>query len=233
MKRNPRLGKKLSYMDQVNHNSPTCQSSMRERDLFHEALFRSEVVFQNHVKQRQHLVNLEKLNTQAAQNIPINKLTMLYPLPDKHLANTSLDRIHTTRRAQVLSQDVTEEFASPPKKGRKIEGITKPERVFLRSNPKPIETTTTFPEQLIGSNNNYDLFLGRDPQKATVFKNFRNYNRDLTKAYLRQAETASLFEKVKGGALPEHQIKQKKEDDETFNRLGNLFNTMQRRSRYG
>lgn len=65
-----------------------------------------------------------------------------------------------------------------------------------------------------------------------VFKNFRNFNRDLTKAYLRQAETQSLFEKAKGGALPEHQVKQKKEDDETFNRLGVLFNTMQRRCRY-
>ena len=88
---------------------------------------------------------------------------MLYPLPDKHLANTSLDRIHTTRRAQVLSQDVTEEFASPSKPSRKVDGITKPERVFLRSNPKPIETSTTFPEQLLGSNNTYDLFLQRDP----------------------------------------------------------------------
>ena len=66
-----------------------------------------------------------------------------------------------------------------------------------------------------------------------VFKNFRNYNRDLTKAYLRQTERQSLFEKAKGGALPEHQIKQKKEDDETFSRLSGLFNTMRRRSRYG
>ena len=66
-----------------------------------------------------------------------------------------------------------------------------------------------------------------------MFKNFRNFNRDLTKAYLRQAETQSLFEKAKGGALPEHQIKQKKEDDATFRHLGNLFNTMHRRCRYG
>jgi hypothetical protein len=79
----------------------------------------------------------------------------------------------------------------------------------------------------------YDTFLDRDPQKAVVFKNYRSYNRDLTKAYLRQAETQSLFEKAKGGALPEHQIKQKKEDDETFSTLGNLFNSMHRRCRYG
>lgn len=142
-----------------------------------------------------------------------------------------MDRIHTTRRAQVLSQDVADE--AEQKRSSRVENITKPERVFVRSNPKPMETSTTFPEQLINSNNSYDLFLDRDPQKAVVFKNFRNYNRDLTKAYLRQAETQSLFEKAKGGALPEHQIKQKKEDDETFTRLSNLYNTMRRRSRYG
>lgn len=88
---------------------------------------------------------------------------MLYPLPDKHLANTTIDRIHTTRRAQVLSQDVAEEFATPSKHGKKIEGVTKPERVFLRSNPKPIETSTTFPEQLIGSYNSFDMYLKHDP----------------------------------------------------------------------
>ena len=72
-----------------------------------------------------------------------------------------MDRIHTTRRAQVLSQDVAEEAES--KHPRRVENITKAERVFLRSNPKPIETTTVFPEQLINSNNSYDLFLERDP----------------------------------------------------------------------
>lgn len=151
--------------------------------------------------------------------MPLNDLTMLYPLPDKHLANVSLDRIHTTRRAQVLAQKV-EELVLPQTsnegagaategatKNKEIEGVTRQERVFLRSNPKPLETTTTFPEQLINSNNTFDLFLSADPQKALVFKHFRNFSRDLTKAYLRQAETQSLFEKNKGGALPEHQIR--------------------------
>lgn len=183
-RRNLKLGKKLCYQESVNYNSPTCLSSMRERDIFHEALFRQETNFYNQVKQSQFIANMKKLNSQAAQNIPQNTLTMLYPLPDKHLANVSLDRIHTTRRAQVLKQEVAE-TALQEKKAKQIDGVTKPERVFLRSNPKPLETTTTFPEQLIGSNNNFDLFLDADPQKAMVFKHFRNFSRDLTKAYLR------------------------------------------------
>ena len=158
---------------------------------------------------------------------------MLFPLPDKHLANVSLDRMHTTRRAQVLAQDVAEHAADKTEKRRTVDGMTKPEKVFQRTNPKPIETTTTFPESLINSDNSFDMFLGQDPQKLLVFKNFRNLNRDLTKAYLRQAETQSLFEKAKGGALPEHQIKQKQQDDETFGTLGMLFDTMRKRSKYG
>lgn len=37
---NLKLGKKLCYMESVNFSSPTCLSSMRERDIFHESLFR-------------------------------------------------------------------------------------------------------------------------------------------------------------------------------------------------
>lgn len=158
---------------------------------------------------------------------------MLFPLPDKHLANVSLDRMHTTRRAQVLAQDVAEHAADKNEQRRTVECLTKPEKVFQLTSPKPIETTTTFPESLINSDNSFDMFLGQDPQKLLVFKNFRNLNRDLTKAYLRQAETQSLFEKAKGGALPEHQIKQKQQDDETFGTLGMLFDTMRKRSKYG
>jgi hypothetical protein len=39
-----------------------------------------------------------------------------------------------------------------------------------------------------------------------VLKNFKNINRDLTKAYLRQNEMKSMF-KTKGGALPENTLK--------------------------
>jgi hypothetical protein len=60
---------------------------------------------------------------------------------------------------------------------------------------------------LINSENNFDLFLERDQQKALVFKNFKNVNRELTKAYLRQLEMQTMFTKAKGGALPEQQIK--------------------------
>jgi len=37
-----------------------------------------------------------------------------------------------------------------------------PEKVFLCTSQKPVETSTTFPETLIGSENNYDLFLNKD-----------------------------------------------------------------------
>ena len=47
------------------------------------------------------------------------------------------------------------------------------EKVFMCTNPKPVETTVTFPESLLGSDNNYDLFLDRDPEKLNIFKNFK------------------------------------------------------------
>ena len=81
--------------------------------------------------------------------------------------------------------------------------LTRPERVFQRSNPKPLETTTTFPDSLINSENNFDTFLAKDRQKALVFRNFKNLNRELTKAYLRQQDMQKMFSKAKGGALPE------------------------------
>jgi hypothetical protein len=65
-----------------------------------------------------------------------------------------------------------------------------------------------------------------------VFANFKNLNRELTKAYLRQMETQGLFSKAKGGALPEHQIKVKQQDDETFEKVSGLFDQMLKSSRY-
>jgi hypothetical protein len=114
----------------------------------------------------------------------------------------------------------------------KLQHLTKPERVFQLTNPRPIETSTTFPDSLINSENNFATFLDRDEQKAMVLKNYKNINRDLTKAYLRQTEMKSMF-KAKGAALPEQQIKIKKEDDETFDRVSSLFDKMMKRSKYG
>ena len=45
-------------------------------------------------------------------------------------------------------------------------------------------------------------------------------------------ETQGLFSKAKGGALPEHQIKVKQQDDETFERVSGLFDQMLKSSRY-
>ena len=73
-----------------------------------------------------------------------------------------MDCIHTTRRAQVLAQRVDEKLSSEDVELAKFHILTKPERVFQRSNPKPLETTTTFPDSLINSENNFDMFLDRD-----------------------------------------------------------------------
>ena len=51
------------------------------------------------------------------------------------------------------------------------------EKVFLCTSQKPVETSTTFPETLIGSDNNYELFLNKDMQKLNIFKNFKVFNR--------------------------------------------------------
>ena len=39
---------------------------------------------------------------------------------------------------------------------------SEPEKVFLCTSLKPVETSTTFPESFIGSDNNYELFLNKD-----------------------------------------------------------------------
>jgi len=44
------VGKKLCYLEAVTHSSPTCQSSMKERELFPEALFRADVPFHSQVR---------------------------------------------------------------------------------------------------------------------------------------------------------------------------------------
>jgi len=46
-----------------------------------------------------------------------------------------------------------------------LEGIltyAEPEKVFLCTSKQPVETSTTFPETLIGSENNFELFLNKD-----------------------------------------------------------------------
>ena len=53
------------------------------------------------------------------------------------------------------------------------------------------------------------MFLDRDAEKLLVFKNFKNLNRKLTKAYMRKSNNNDLFSKNKGGALPENQVKMK------------------------
>ena len=77
------------------------------------------------------------------------------------------------------------------------------------------------------------MFLDRDAEKLLVFKNFKNLNRKLTKAYMRKSNNNDMFSKNKGGALPENQVKMKQQDDETFDKVTTLFDKMMKRSRYG
>jgi hypothetical protein len=84
---------------------------------------------------------------------------------------------------------------------------TKAEKVFIRSNPKPLEMQTTFGKDMVNFNNTWATHLPEDKQKLKVFENFKQYNRNLTKAFNRQTENAEFFQKAKGSALPESQIK--------------------------
>ena len=61
-----------------------------------------------------------------------------------------------------MAQNIEEKLTPEDVALAKFHILTKPERVFQRSNPKPLETTTTFPDSLINSENNFDLFLDRD-----------------------------------------------------------------------
>jgi hypothetical protein len=94
--------------------------------------------------------------------------------------------MHTTRRAQVLGQKVFEQ----------TQGMLPAEKVFLRTTPKPIETSQTFPDSIMNGQNKYETFLDKDPHRLKIFKNFKNLSRDLTKAFLRQAENKDLFNKA-------------------------------------
>lgn len=79
-------------------------------------------------------------------------------------------------------QNVSEEWAS---NDQKVKGLLPPEKVFLRTSPKPIETSQTFPDSIMNGQNKFDTFLDKDPHRLKIFKNFKNLSRDLTKAFLR------------------------------------------------
>ena len=54
------------------------------------------------------------------------------------------------------------------------------EKVFNCTSKKPIETTTSFPESHLNSQNNLRTFLKKDKTKLKVLSNFKQLNRDLT-----------------------------------------------------
>ena len=103
------------------------------------------------------------------------------------------------------------------------------ERVFQCTNRKPIETTTSFPNSHLGSENNLNLFLKKDETKLRVLSNFRTLNRDLTQAYLRQFHKRNL--KGFSSTIPakiknEAQYSDLTKDQETMEKVSSIFKKM-------
>jgi len=173
----------------------------------------------------------EKLMRQSQLNMPLDVNQSMYPDPDKHLINLTRDRVHTTRRAQVLGQDVLERQKIDGNENPTLKNLTKLEKVFISTNPKPLETNTTFPEQLLNSENNINLFLKDDRFKAQILRNFKRLNRDLIRAYLRQMDSQAVFTKKGRSVAQVPDSEQKEQDELTFKRVSSLFGEMVRRQK--
>ena len=134
--------RKFIEIDQPGINSQTCSTKLksRQKGLHYEDQTTSP--FYCSVKSTQISANFGKLNESAKCNQPFNKQQTLFPIPDKHLANNNLDNVHTTRRTQVLNQNVNEN-ESPD---QRVKGLLPQEKVFLRTSPKPILTSQTSPD---------------------------------------------------------------------------------------
>ena len=97
------------------------------------------------------------------------------------------------------------------------------------TNKKPLETNSTFPESLLNSQNDFDLFLNKDQQKLAIFSSFKKLNRDLTQAFLRQpnAQVSKDYprglSKVRQRAMLGSNPKQNKKDEEVFDKVTGIF----------
>lgn len=90
-------------------------------------------------------------------------------------------------------------------------------KIFLRSDPAPIDIKHTAHHRLINNKNNFKTFLSKDGEqyKVRVFENFKEMSRQMNKAYLRNAENQKYF-KQSAGLVPEDQRRIKEQDDRTL-----------------
>ena len=72
----------------------------------------------------------------------------------------------------------------------------------MHTNRKPAETSVTFPHEFNNGQNTLSTFcLKNDQDRRAVLENFKKLNRDLTRAFNRQAGQSDVLKK--GTALPE------------------------------
>jgi hypothetical protein len=73
-------------------------------------------------------------------------------------------------------------------------------KIFLRSDPAPIDTKHTAHHRLINNKNNFKTFLSKEGEqyKVRVFENFKEMSRQMMKAYLRNAENQKISRRVQG-----------------------------------
>ena len=60
-------------------------------------------------------------------------------------------------------------------------------KIFLRSDPAPVDSVKTGNSRLINNKNNFRTFIHKDNEnyKAKVFENFKDMSRQMNKAFLR------------------------------------------------
>ena len=128
---------------------------------------------------------------QACANSPLDPMDRL--MPPKPSANVHPHVMHTTRRAEVLSQDVFDRgaLAKPLSPRHAYEHCRYQERVFQHTSRKPIETSVTLPHEFASGQNTLATFCLRnnpnEQSRRVVLENFKRLNRDLTRAFNRQA----------------------------------------------
>jgi hypothetical protein len=68
-------------------------------------------------------------------------------------------------------------------------------KIFIRSDPAPIDIKHTAHHRLINNKNNYQTFLSKEGEqyKVRVFENFKEMSRQMNKAYLRNLENQKYF----------------------------------------
>ena len=80
---------------------------------------------------------------------------------------------------RTSAQPLTTERQTPIPKTQRMSHQS--ERVFQCTNKKPMETSTSYPNSHLNSQNDFKLFLkNKDEPKLHVLREFKQLNRDLT-----------------------------------------------------